>query len=101
MSRFNRLDDILNATRKRFPALGKRLDEAEALSRWDQAVGPLIAKHARAIRVQDSVLWVEVDHPIWKNELHLRKRQILELLNAGKTDLIGDVLFLDARTPTR
>jgi predicted nucleic acid-binding Zn ribbon protein len=78
---FLKLTDILKQAQKRFPGLAKRLDEAQALGRWEIAVGPAIAKHSRALRVQDGMLWVEVDHPIWKSELHHRKRQILEILN--------------------
>jgi predicted nucleic acid-binding Zn ribbon protein len=111
---FDSLLDILKLARSKHPALGKRINEAEALVRWETAVGPVIAKHTRAIRVQDSILWVEVDHPIWKSELHHRKRQILELLNQGREedskrgkkamsavatkDVVKDILFLDPRS---
>ena len=78
---FSKITDILKALRDRYPALSNRMEEAEALSRWEKAVGPAIAKHAQAIQVKDGVLWVEVDHPVWKSELHHRKRQILERLN--------------------
>ena len=78
---FEKLVGILEKVRKRYPALSHRIEEAEALSRWEVAVGAAIAKHTRAIRVQDGVLWVEVDHQIWRSELHHRKRQILEILN--------------------
>ena len=78
------------------------MDEAQALSRWELAVGPHIAKHTRAIRVLDGVLWVEVDHPIWKSELHHRKRQILDILNrgveGGTQPALNDLLLLDPRT---
>jgi predicted nucleic acid-binding Zn ribbon protein len=94
---FNRLGDILGKLRQRYPALSKRMKEAEALTRWEQAVGPAIAKHSRAVRVQDGVLWVEVDHPIWKSELHHRKRQILEILNRGATEALSDLLLVEPR----
>jgi predicted nucleic acid-binding Zn ribbon protein len=103
---FLKLTEILKQTQKRFPALAKRLDEAEALGRWEIAVGPVIAKHSRALRVQDGMLWVEVDHPIWKSELHHRKRQILEILNkkpeapkpgAKELPLLTDIFFTDVR----
>lgn len=81
---FDRLIDILKKVQARYPALSKRIGEAEALSRWETVVGPAIAKHSKAIRVQDEILWVEVDHPIWMSELHHRKRQILDLLNQKK-----------------
>ncbi len=78
------------------------MDEAQALSRWEIAVGPHIAKYSRAIRVQEGVLWVEVDHPIWKSELHHRKRQILDILNKGagtpQQPILLDLLLLDPRS---
>lgn len=95
---FDRLSDIFNKVRGIYPGFSKRLVEAEALSRWEEVVGPAISKHSRAIRVQDAVLWVEVDHPIWKSELHHRKRQILNLLNGGTAkETLTDILFLDVR----
>jgi predicted nucleic acid-binding Zn ribbon protein len=101
---FNRFSDILKKIQAGNPVLAKRMQEAEALSRWEVAVGPAIAKHSRAIRIQDSVLWIEVDHPVWKTELHYRKRQILDLLNRAEQkpgtkapELIKDLLLLDSR----
>lgn len=102
---FSPLTEILSLVQKKYPALNKRIREAEALGRWESAVGPMIAKHSRAIRIQDSVLWVEVDHPIWKAELHHRKRQILDLLNGKKPEAdsppLVDILFLDPRPKTQ
>ena len=95
---FDRIMDILKKAQRSYPAFNKRLVEAEALSRWEKAVGANIARHSRAIRVQDSILWVEVEHPIWKSELHHRKRQILEILNGqANSTTIKDILFLDPR----
>jgi predicted nucleic acid-binding Zn ribbon protein len=115
MSSFDSISDILRKLQARNPALSKRIQEADALSRWDLAVGAAISKHTRAIRIQDSVLWIEVDHSVWKTELHYRKRQILDLLNQvqlptksatspkptvdlkNSPDVIKDILFLDGR----
>lgn len=94
---FNKLSDILNKLRNQNPALSKRIEEAGALSRWEEAVGAQIAKHARAIRIQDGVLWIEVDHPIWKTELHYRKRQIIEKLNTASSP-IQDLLLIEGRS---
>jgi predicted nucleic acid-binding Zn ribbon protein len=98
---FLKLMEILGQARSQYPGLSKRLDEAEALGRWEKAVGPIIMKHSRAIKVQDEVLWVEVDHPIWKSELHHRKRQILEILNQPGKSVLKDILFLDPRASSR
>ena len=99
---FDRLGEILKKIQRKNPVLKQRVTEATSLSRWNEAVGSQIAKHSRAIRVQEGVLWVEVDHPIWKSELHYRKRQILDLLNinTGDLGLLTDILFLDRRSAT-
>lgn len=96
---FGRLDDILRVLGTKYPALSKRLGEAKRVVHWEKVVGPVIAKHARAIRVENGVLWVEVDHPIWRSELHHRKRQILDLLNreGGPDSQVTDLLLLDPR----
>jgi predicted nucleic acid-binding Zn ribbon protein len=96
---FNPLLQILETLKGKYPALGSRLKEAEALGNWEKAVGPAIAKHSKAIGVEGGILMVEVDHPIWKSELHHRKRQILDMMNAGaKTAALTDIQFLDPRT---
>ncbi len=96
---FSSLSEILEKARGRHPAWSKRMDEAEAVARWEAAVGETIAKHARAKTIQDSVLWVEVDHAIWRAELQFRKVQILEILNQGKSALT-DIFFINPREPS-
>lgn len=95
---FDKLADILKKLSALHPALGKRIEEADCLSQWDKAVGPQIAKHARALKVQDSILWVEVDHPIWKTELHYQKRQILERMNPPGSPKITDLFLIEGRS---
>ena len=76
------------------------MSEAEALSRWDDAVGSNISKHSRAVSIRKGILLVEVDHPIWKTELHHRKAQILSILNQSEFEerkIIRDIFFVDPR----
>jgi len=95
----NTIQDILNLIRQRYPALSKRMEEADALSCWDAAVGPQIAKHTRVVQVKDGVLIVAVDHPAWRSELHHRKRQILDILNKKvsekKEQVVRDIFFVE------
>jgi hypothetical protein len=57
------------------------------------------------------VLWVEVEHPIWRSELHYRKKQILDILN-GKTpsakpglsaprEILTDIIYIDPKAQAR
>jgi predicted nucleic acid-binding Zn ribbon protein len=96
---FDSIKDILAKIRARNPSLQKRLEEATAVDAWERAVGPQIARHARALKVDQGTLWVEVDHAVWKTELHHRKRQILEKLNegAGNAQPIRDLFLIEPK----
>ncbi len=90
------LDQILNQN----PELRTRVRESKALSGWEEAVGPQISKHSRVFKVEDGILFIEVDHPAWRSELHHRKLQILERLNSAVTDgqpAIRDLFFMETR----
>lgn len=95
MAFLNSLKEVLNKLQSEYPELKKRLQEAQAVSRWEKAVGPMIAKHARAFRVEGGILWVEVDHPAWKMELHHRKHQILKILNDNAAETAAPVVLRD------
>ncbi len=103
----NSLFEIIRKAQEKHRAFGTRMAEAEALGRWEIAVGEVIARHARAVRVQNSVLCVEVEHPIWRSELHYRKQQILDILN-GKVqcpnrrlspphEILKDIQYIDPK----
>ena len=76
------LGDILEEIKRKHPELSKRMGEAKTLDRWEAAVGPAIAKKSKVVAVRGGTLIVEVAHPVWRSELHYRKTQILEALNA-------------------
>ena len=96
---FDSINDILKKVAARYPSLGKRLSEVGAVSKWSEAVGETIAKHARAMKVVHEELWIEVDHPIWRSELHHRKRQIIDRLNQDLPPeaQIKDLKLIDPR----
>jgi len=48
--------------------------------RWDAVVGAQIAAHARPVRLDGSVLVVEVDDPAWATQLRLLTAQLCERL---------------------
>ena len=61
--------------------LSKRLAEQRAVVEWSDIVGRRVAEHARALRVDNGRLFVEVDSPVWSQELTLMKRKILRQIN--------------------
>ncbi len=75
------------------PAWKKRLQAGEILSRWEEIVGPAIAKAARPKSFSQGRLIVEVQDSIWMNQLHFEEKKILSLLNARA----GEELFQGIR----
>ena len=70
------------------PALKQGMQDARILEIWPKAVGEALAKHAIAVQVKNKTLFIEVDHPIWKQELHSNKQLALKRLN----DKISEIL---------
>ncbi len=61
--------------------LSKKLLEQRAVVEWSDIVGRRVAEHARALRVDNGRLFVEVDSSVWLQELTLMKRSILRQIN--------------------
>ncbi len=49
-------------------------------SEWPEIVGEQVAAHCRPLGLRAGVLEVEVDSPVWSQQLQLRKTEILENL---------------------
>lgn len=74
------------------PGFGEQLNRHQAWLVWDQLVGEQIAARARPFKLRKGVLEVQVDHPVWMQQLQMMKPQILEKIaakipNAGITDI--------------
>ncbi|MEX0602676.1 MAG: DUF721 domain-containing protein [Bacteroidota bacterium] len=70
-----------------------RLDEYAAVTEWEGIVGPQIAKVATATRIDRGTLVVRVNNGPWRNELRLRKEEIVGKLN----DALGHRVVKDIR----
>ena len=73
--------------------LGAKLREYDAVLRWEEAVGPHIAKVATAAQIQRGVLIVRVTNATWRYELTMRKADLIGKINA----VIGDAVVKDIR----
>lgn len=61
--------------------LSKKLSEQRAVIEWPDIVGRKVAEHARAVKVDNGRLFVEVDSPVWSQELTLMKQNVLRQIN--------------------
>lgn len=89
--------DIL---KERIGALGWecRLREEEVLTRWDAAVGPQIAAHARPSHITDHRLTVVTENPVWTQQLSLLKPDLLRRIagNFGP-EVVTDLYFITGK----
>lgn len=67
--------------------LGRRVMEAapspvlnllDLVKRWEEVVGPEIARQATPLRIHGGTLTLQASHPTWANELQLMALDLLE-----------------------
>ena len=83
------LDKILKRILNSNPELASGVHEARILELWSVSMGDAIARHSRATHLKGSTLFVSVDHPVWRQELHANKRLALQKLNETLNSAIG------------
>ncbi len=71
------------------------VNQQQALRIWPTVVGKKIAEHTTAQDVEHGVLIVRTASPVWAQELHLKKKEVLFKINdsLGKKT-IKDIRFL-------
>jgi len=72
----------------------KKLREYDAVVVWEEVVGERIAQMTTATRILQGVLFVHVKTSTWRNELTLRKKEIIDKLNMSiGTEIVKDIKF--------
>ena len=83
------IDELVNGL-----GIQKKLQEYDAVVNWEKIVGERIAQRTTAIRIQQGVLFVHVKTSTWRNELTLRKKEIIDKLNREiGLDVVKDIKF--------
>ena len=69
-----------------------------AVREWPDAVGPQVARRARAVSFQKGTLVVEVDGSAWLQELSILKRDLVRRVNQRLgTSFVQDISLIHAR----
>ena len=75
--------------------LEKVLDQQKLIDLWDVVVGEKVCKNAKATSIEHGVLKVETSSPVWRQELHLQKKEIIDKLNNKlNKKIIKDIRFI-------
>ncbi len=73
--------------------LDEKFKEMEMVKYWKDIVGENIARHAKAININEAHLYVVVDNPLWQAQLFLLKNKILKKFNELGANL-RDIKFI-------
>jgi predicted nucleic acid-binding Zn ribbon protein len=72
----------------------EKLQEYDAVSRWNEIVGEQIAKASTAAGIKQGVLHVRVQSGPWRNELTIRKKEIIDKINVSiGSNIVKDIKF--------
>ncbi len=80
-NKFTKIGDILPSILKTY-GLEQKLKERELISMWPKVVGEEVASRTRAVKIEKCVLYVQVDHGAWMQELHFIEKEIIGKLAA-------------------
>jgi predicted nucleic acid-binding Zn ribbon protein len=74
--------------------LAADLEAYRAFTVWDDLVGKKVADHARPIRINDGILYVEVDDPLWLAQIKYMKGGIIRKIESRiKKGVFKDLRF--------
>ena len=57
------------------------LKQEKAVLIWHEVVGRAVAKETEAVDVEKGVLIVKTGSPVWRQELHMQKKEIIKKIN--------------------
>jgi hypothetical protein len=81
------LQKIINAR-----GLAGRLGIYRIIGQWESTVGAVIARHAQPLSIRGKKLTVQVDSPVWMQQLSLLKPDLIEKVNRGMgEDAVKDI----------
>ncbi|MFH0991987.1 MAG: DUF721 domain-containing protein [bacterium] len=72
----------------------KKLQEYDAVIQWEHIVGQNIAAVTTATKIVKGVLYIAVSNSVWRNELVMRKKEIIEKINNHlHEEVVKDIRF--------
>jgi predicted nucleic acid-binding Zn ribbon protein len=92
-SRIKTLADALDELVENL-GIRKKLREQDVFELWDKAVGERIAEVAKPTRILKGTLFVSVQSGAWRNELSMRRQEIVARLNEiVNEEIVKDIKF--------
>ena len=71
------------------------IDQEAAINLWPAVVGDVVSGVAKVERVEAGTLLVRVDSSVWRQELHMQKKELINKINNEiGTKVIRDIRFI-------
>ena len=81
--KYNKAEHVTDLLRQflRSEGLETPLNEHRIISAWPEVVGHTVAVHTHKLEIHNQTLYAEIDTPVIRQELMMRRSQLVELLN--------------------
>lgn len=75
-------------------SIERKLKEVDVVQSWEDLLGKTIANYTRSVSLKNSILFVEINSSVVKNELFMMREEIRRKLNekAGE-ELVSKIIF--------
>lgn len=71
-----------------------KLDAVDVNTSWENVVGRIFAKHTTGLYVKNRVLYVNLDSSALRNELHMERTKIRDMINKDLGKKVIDEIVL-------
>ena len=75
-------------------SIEKKLKEVDVVQSWEEMLGKTIAHYTKSVKLKSTVLFVEINSSVVKNELFMMREEIRRKLNekAGE-EMVSKIIF--------
>lgn len=89
----NPVSDVIDLFLRQY-GLDSQYKEFRLLQSWKEVMGPMVANRTTNLQIREGIIYLQIDSPVLKNELHFGKKSIIANLNhhAG-SEVVKDIVF--------
>ncbi|NMC95592.1 MAG: DUF721 domain-containing protein [Syntrophorhabdus sp.] len=91
---FHSLQRVLKRVLKDYNLPAHNIDAYKVFHLWEKIAGEGLANHAKPVRIDNRILYVEVDDPIWLSQVRYMKLDIMAKIGVTiKKGIFKDIRF--------
>ncbi|WP_018249399.1 DUF721 domain-containing protein [Orenia marismortui] len=95
------INEILNKTLNKL-GISKKIEEKKILDLWSKITGNEIKKHTEAKYINQGILFITVDNPVWSHQLLFMKKDLINKINKElNKKLVKDIRFQSGKIKSK